>query len=504
MAHLPLPGVTVNVALTSASHGTAETAAEAIRAAIQADSNIMISASITTGAEIDYEEKRFGEEFNGNVIAVDPAGTGVSFDTEDPALADGAEPDALPAKIYIRMIHNYKNAGEPDTTYFLTVDGYGNSEEFDVEAGQTNSPETVNELATAVNNAAALNSDWEASVELINIGGSEEQVCTIASKFPGDTNYNDVLFNFNVSAGEALDVEWGFSSPGTLEQTDQGRSGGASSGCTQATASVDVSANNLAGSATEDHTLVVDGNSTSPITIADTDTTEAIVDKYIAEIEATPIIDVDWAASKVDQGGGVWRLLLTYRQYGTAGNSKVIDVTGETDIALTVNSPSSGGTDGGTTPVGSAEQVNANRLQIHSLNTLISKVFVLGRTVDGATAYHLIADYNITDAEAQGLVIDLPNTTEALDDIETDTFPAPASNEILETVELVNFMNIGTPFQQFQVSTQEEIVDGSRIRRAIPVDFDTDKSTISGYDFYRPQYPIGLPSGCSIRSPAGI
>lgn len=471
-------GQTVNVPLTTASHGTPSEVAEAIRAAIAADGAIQLDPANPSGGDLEYTDKRFGEEFNGLTINVDPTTTGVTFDTEDPTTAGAAEPDPLPAKVFLRLKENFLSGADDPADFYVNIDGYGDSDTFSVSPGDT-APAAHAALRDAINNAAALNSDWTASISSETIDGVERDVVLVEAQDSGNESLNGIDVTFQAASGsEIFSVEWGVSAPGLAETDYQGQTAGASAGCLQATASMDVTTNGLAGSTSEDHTLTIDGNSTAAITVADTDTLEAIVDLYVAEIEATPIIHTDWNAEKVDNGDGTWRLLLTYRNYGSVGNGLDISIAGNTDVSVTVNSPSAGGEDAGTVASGSANEVNANRLQIHSLNTLVQKVYVLGRTTDGGTSFHLIDEYDITDPQAHGKYIDLPNTAEALDEIELDTFDEPAAHEILESVELSSWVVVGTPFQQFRISDQENIVDQSKIQRAVPIDFDADKSTM--------------------------
>lgn len=582
---LTYDGITITIPLTAASHSTPSNAAEAIRAAVQAEGNLRISAVINTDPTIHYEEERYGEEFNTNVINIDPViepatgfidvtannlggggsenhtitidgnstsaivindtdtleqivdkyvseingdatistdwtaskvdngdgtwrclitadanGTawngktidvtgetdvtlvidsptsggkddpGVTFDTQDPALAGASEPEGVAAEAWVAVRSNDIGAGETADQEF-EIDGNITST-FTV-SGSDSLEDVADALQAAIVATGAITTDWTVTRTDFAIEGVSYPGVKLVAKNLG-ASWNGKSFEARPVA--LLGVQWSHAAPGETWSPLGGTTAGGADSCVQASASVDVSANNLAGSATEDHTITVDGNSTSPITINDTDTTEQIVDKYIAEIEATAAIDKDWEATKSDQGGGTWRLVLTYRQYGTVGNGRAVDVTGETDVTLTVTSPSSGGDDGGTVPSGSATEVNANRMQIHSLNTLVSKVFILGRTTDPSKTFHLIEEIEISDPEAHGMIIDLPNTTDELDDIEANTHATPATEDLRETITLQNYVNVGTPFQEISISGQRQIMDESEILRAIPLQFDLDKT----------------------------
>lgn len=399
-------------------------------------------------------------------------GPGLTFDTEDPTISGAEEPEGTKAEGYIAVTGNNQTSGE--TSGQIGEVDSNQTDEF-IVTGDDSLLDAVTKLYNALINTPAITSDWDIDPPDPNyeISGVNYPGVTIRAKI-GGVSFNDIVFK--ASPTSDFSVEWQHSSPGQPWTAVQGSTSGGAEGCQQSSASVDVSANGLAGSATEDHTITVDGNSTAPITINDTDTTQDIVDKYIAEIQNTPAIDIEWKATKSDQGGGTWRLVLTYRQYGTVGDGRAVSVAGDVDVTVTENSPSAGGDDGGTVPVGSATEVNANRMQIHSLNTLVSKVFVLGRTVNESTNFHLIKEVLISDPEAHGMIIELPNTTEQLDEIENTTHPVPSATDIRTQVTFQNFINVGTPFQEFPISGQKSILDQSEILRAIPLSFDVDKT----------------------------
>lgn len=401
-------------------------------------------------------------------------GAGITFDTRDPSLSGGAEPTGTKARAFIAAVGNYVSEEQSVRGF---VDGE-QTDDFSVVPDQSLTI-IISTMASVINDNSTISADWTASGAFdVTIDGEQyPAIEVVADEYGTEWNGKEVSAGGTSTAG----VDFKVSAPGgswALGGIGTETAGGAE-GCTQATASIDVDANNLGSGASEDHTLTIDGNDTAPITIADTDTPEDIVDKYIAEIGQTIAIDLDWKAEKVDSGDGTWTLKLRFRLYGATGNDRAVSVAGNTDVSLTLNSPSSGGSDAGETVSGDpVEQVNANRLQIHSLNQLISKAYILGRTNDGATEFHLIREVSITSADAHGKIINLPNTASALDEIENTIYQPPTDPEKLESVELPDHLVVGTPFQQFQISTQEQIVDQSEIQRAMAVDFASDTTVM--------------------------
>lgn len=401
-------------------------------------------------------------------------GAGITFDNRDVTLSGASEPEGVAARAFVVAANNYLNQ---DADIQASVDG--NDTGTTTVSPDDNLQEMATKLRNILSTTNAITQDWSIStVKDIEIGGTTYPGVEIVAKQKG-TAWNGKT----VTAGgvNTPAITFWVAAPGKIK--NDGNAGidtaGGEDPCTQATAAIDITANNLQGGITEDHVITVDGNSTDPITITDTDSLEDIADKYVAAIPNAVAIDIEWKAQKVDNGDGTWRCKLTFRSYGTTGNGRDISVSGVTDISLSISSPSDGGTDGGTVVSGDpVTQVNANRLQIHSLNQLVSDVFILGRTNDGSKTFHLIRKVSIDEAGAHGKVISLPNTESALDDIENTTYQTPSATEVLESIELSNYVNIGTPFQQFQISTQEQINDQSSIMRVVPVDYATEKTVM--------------------------
>jgi len=406
-------------------------------------------------------------------------GPGVTFDTQDPSLSGAQNPQGVPAKGFIAVVNN-RMSGSDQGTLDFEIDG-SQLQNGPTIYGSDTLEGIASQLSGAINSDPTIFQDWSALSTTFTINGPDYPGVIVEADQPG-TSWNDIQFIVRIAQNKIAIDTFKVAAPGeSFGDLTTGYTAGGSDGCQQAIGGIDVTANALSGGSTEDHTISIDGNATNPITIADTDTLEGIVDKYIAEIQNTPAIDFEWKATKVDNGDGTWKCQLAYRQYGTVGNGLVIDVTGDVGVT-TAATDSIGGGDAGTVPSGSASEVNANRLQIHSLNNLVSKVYVLGRTNDGTKHFHLIKEIGIRDAGAHGKIIDLPNTTSQLDDIQASTFNAPTGSDILESVDLQNYIIVGIPFQQFEIPGQKPIQDQAEIKRAIPLKFDIDK-TLMRYQF---------------------
>jgi len=460
-------GYTINIPLTTASHSTPAEVANAINSAINNDTEIQISSVIEDITTLIYTERRWGEEFDTNVVDFDPSVVGVTFDTEDPVMAGGTNPVGSGSIVYVTQVEN-NLTGSDQGQGQITIDGV-TSNTWLVAPGAFLSS-VHNKIVDAVNNSS-LSADWTASIDatIPEFGGAPG--VKIEANIPGDTSFDGLEAKIVFSQDLVYNIAGKDQTPTNFKT----ETAGASTTCTPSEASFDVTSNDLPGSGTEDHVLTVDAEDTAPITIADTDTTEQIVDKYITGIESQEQIDRFWKVTKSDQGSGTWRLLLTHREYGESFNGKEISISGNTDVAVTVNSPSAGGTGGEQ----AEETFNPNQLQIHSLNALISRVHLLLRkTATPENTFHPFASYNITAPECHGKPIELPATVEDANEVESNLFTLPPTDEILESVELSNYVNVGIPAQQFNISTQEEIADNSKIKKVVPLDFDQDRTVM--------------------------
>jgi hypothetical protein len=474
-------GVTVTVPLNTTDHNTTEAVAQAISGAINNDSNIRLGANVSQGSEVVYTELRFGESFNGNTVSVSLSGgagnPGITFDTQSPSLSGAKNPEGETAKGYITPIANYVSDSPP---LYITFDGTDSSGSASVNPSDS-LLDICNKIKSLLDNVSGISTNWDVYLDKRPTDNLDRVV--IESKNPGDLSFNDIVFELDtVMSGPTSEFIVELSNPeGTVSKVNYNNGGqthptaGAVEPCSQATGNINVTGNGLPTDNSEDHTLHIAGISTSPVTINDTDSNEQIVDKYIAEVRSTRSLDIIVRAEKVDLGSGEWAAKFYYRQYGEIGNGKEVSVSGDSDISLSeVNF--FGGDDGPNVAQPITETISANRLQIHSLNQLVSKVYILGRTEDGSKEFHLINEYEITEAGAAGQVIELPNAKSDLDEIEGDIFNTVSSNKILEAVELENYLLVGTPPQQYSISAQKQIKDNSRIERIVPIQFDVDKS----------------------------
>lgn len=580
-------GIDVFASLDTTNQATAANVAEAIRAAIVANANILITATVPSGAQLNYTEKRYGN-FDGNQISISNVpvaatasikvnanniaasgsethtitvganttgnitindtdtvsgiadkyvsaingdatinanwtaskidngdgtftvlltnntpgsagngtaisvggvtsvsltitspsaggtdGPGITFDTNPVSLAGSQIPQGTAAQAFIRCSQNAIQSGGSNDIVYVDIDGYTSP---GIVVNPGDSIATINgNIFNTLKNDATITANY--TITYGTVAGGSTQWIVITSNYPGDTSYNGK--SVQVNSTKNLGLSFDASAPGTSVTSGPVvivLTAGANAGCIQAVASIDVTANSLSGGASENHTITVDGNATAAITIADTDTLSGIVDKYIAAIQNTAAINIDWNPTKVDNGNGTFSLILTFREYGSVGNSRSVSVSGNTSVSLTVNSPSAGGTDAGTVAVGTASEVNANRLQIHSLNTLVSKIYILGRENSGTKTFYLIKEVQISDPEAQGMIIDLPNTATQLTDIEQNVFTQVSSTGIREIVHFQNYWVVGTPFQEFSISDQASIYDEARILRIMPLRLDVDKT----------------------------
>lgn len=402
-----------------------------------------------------------------------PSDLGITFNTAGPIMAGATVVSGSPAEATLVPIANNLSGGTSEN-YNVEIDA-NLTADFTISSSDSLGDIAVI-LRNAINADPTISADWTAALGASYVyDGSSYQSVVITRNIDG-TAANGTEVRVNPTG--TLSVEIIHTAPGETERLFVTYAQGGGDGCLQGSGSYDVGPNSLAGAATEDHTLTIDGDSTVAITIIDTDTPEQIVDKYIAAIEADYSLDILWEATKSDNGDGTFKLTLTYREYGTAGNAKVLSISGDVDVTVAANTPTAGGDDGGDIPTGSATELSANLLQIHSLNLLIAKVFVLGRTTGAGTVFHLIQEVNIGDAEAHGMVIELPNTTAELDVIEASTHAQPAATDIREVITFPNYVSIGTPFQEFSISGQKQLKRQSEVLRLIPLSYDVDKGSM--------------------------
>lgn len=113
-------------------------------------------------------------------------------------------------------------------------------------------------------------------------------------------------------------------------------------------------------------------------------------------------------------------------------------------------------------------------ITISSINALVSKIYVLGVDTSGTSdAYHLIKEVGPEDPEINGL-----SFTTATDITTYPSFTLPGADMILETVDLENYVTVGTPPQEIRITEQRRIDGGASINNLIGTRFDSDKTTM--------------------------
>lgn len=112
----------------------------------------------------------------------------------------------------------------------------------------------------------------------------------------------------------------------------------------------------------------------------------------------------------------------------------------------------------------------SNTLTIHSLNSLISTVHVY---VDDGTTEYKVGSYQPTDAEFCGMPIEIPLDFTALNQISI-----PTGLDVLETVNLSNYVTVPIPAQNVQISSQAKIFGNDSIVGIVPLDYDLDRNPL--------------------------
>lgn len=111
----------------------------------------------------------------------------------------------------------------------------------------------------------------------------------------------------------------------------------------------------------------------------------------------------------------------------------------------------------------------ANRLQIHSLNALVSKVYVLTKT--GAT-YRVLKEFSSQDAGFHGDPVVLPIS--GIDDL--PAFASIDASQIKTSVSLSSGITLSIPFQEMRIDRQYRAHSDYPIQRIFPLRFDSDKA----------------------------
>lgn len=123
------------------------------------------------------------------------------------------------------------------------------------------------------------------------------------------------------------------------------------------------------------------------------------------------------------------------------------------------------------------EKKTGNRLQIHSLNALVSKVFVLGTDTDDVSVdYRVLREVEITESGAHGRTLHLPNTDGDFAAMPAYITPPPTDER--ESVDLQGFMVPSLPFQQPRINEQKSLEGSVRIGRLLPWRFAPDQTQL--------------------------
>jgi len=232
---------------------------------------------------------------------------------------------------------------------------------------------------------------------------------------------------------------------------------------TPSTGAIDVTANNLASGASENHNLHVAGNATAAITINDTDTLQDIVNKYVSEINNDATISVNWTASAVDNGDGTWKCLIEGVNGDESLDGSSISVSGNVDITVSVTSPTSGANDGTETETISIDGntvdvtvdysmsiqdiVNAYRDAVNN-DAIISTDWTASSS-NSSGQWRCVITANATGTTWNGKVIDVTNVTDVTLTT-SDTSGGVDSVQYAGTIQI----DISSPYAEISVSHQ--------------------------------------------------
>jgi len=116
---------------------------------------------------------------------------------------------------------------------------------------------------------------------------------------------------------------------------------------------------------------------------------------------------------------------------------------------------------------------SGNTLQIHSLNALVSKVYIIASLDD--SSYKLIREVESAGADFHGKTIYLPNTDVGVAALKDYTVQ---SADPVTTVEVSDGIVMAIPFNQPLIPEQFSIENSERIVSIVPTQFDTDKTQL--------------------------
>jgi len=238
----------------------------------------------------------------------------------------------------------------------------------------------------------------------------------------------------------------------------------------QATLTIDIEENNISdGEIT--YQIDIDGNLSDEFTILDSDSLMQITSKINNALNTTAITNV-W-----DIGSGTTSITLIHKAHGTTGNGKSFSynfISGsgtidEFDVVLTSNSPSSGGADE------LSEMRKVNSVSVHSLNIQVSKVNVL---IKRGSSYKLFSEVLPSDAEFCGAELLLPNSDSEINELPDFSSYSSNSSIVREEVTVPNGLLLSTPFQEFRIDQQYSTDGEKAIRKIVPIQFDSDRSSL--------------------------
>lgn len=286
---------------------------------------------------------------------------------------------------------------------------------------------------------------------------------------------NNIFVDVSQGSDLAEQVEIG----AIFEYTDGKKSGLHESGLLL-TDGTDVVIEGFAGEkATTDFFLINEPSADSTITIlyplGETDE-ESVVANYLATDDradvATKMVnainadnDIQLTAILLDSDPELIGFRVTEKSAGSEFNGNRARVDYQQDLGLKYET-----LDGGVDPVTEVTE-STNKVTLHSLNGLVSKIYILLK--DGVD-WRLAIEAGTEDPEFLGMPVRLPNSYADVQDF--PVFTLPGSDEILEAVELYDHMVTGAPPQQILIREQTPIADSSGIQSVLVTRFDADKT----------------------------
>lgn len=162
---------------------------------------------------------------------------------------------------------------------------------------------------------------------------------------------------------------------------------------------------------------------------------------------------------------------LRFKDVGTSANGSQARVTSTNNLNIVTNFTGElVSLDGGSDPVAEVSRPSSY-VQFHSLNALVSKVYLLVKIDD---EYKIIRELLSSSAGFHGRRIFLPTLDAEIAALAP--FVAPQPEEIQTQVDLYNWVVTAIPPQNPLISDQSSIQGTSPIQSIIATQFDTDKS----------------------------